>query len=134
MKKTISTLSFEKFFNPNFSFQQMKSIRKKIEKREKEIVLNLQAFQKIHGLEEIGDLKTFQSIFVHPSSTKDKNEFYENVDQVFHFEFNFKRLSLLGESILDTFITSYLIQRFDFVEIKWKQGIMVKFELNLIFF
>jgi dsRNA-specific ribonuclease len=27
---------------------------------------------------------------------------------------------------LDTFITSYLIQRFDFVEIKWKQGIIDK--------
>jgi uncharacterized protein Veg len=82
MKKTISTLSFEKFFHPNFTFQQMKSIRKKIEKREKEIVLNLQEFQKRHGIEGIGDLKTFQSIFIHSSSTQDKNEFYENTDQV----------------------------------------------------
>eukprot|EP01080_Neovahlkampfia_damariscottae_P005096 gene5096-8695_t len=144
MKKSIIISNFQNFMKPNYPFSKLKEIRKKIENREKEKVLNLKEFQSKHNIEEIGDLKTFQSIFIHSSSIikssnqKNKeNSHFKNIEKKKEIENENKydnfdeRLSLLGESILDSFISSFLLQNFEYIEIKWKKE-MLDTSLNSI--
>ena len=142
MKKRILISNYSNFIKPNISMSERKKIRKSIlneeienEKNFKEKRLNLIKFQKDFNLEELRDLKTLHSIFIHPTTTttstststsnsSSNSKIKKRLEEENLNENKDERLTILGESILDSFITSFLLQNFEFVEMKWKKEII----------